>query len=474
MRTGSRGVVSIFSRAIAPGVERDTLAPKPDDVWCDPVGVRTFGLGAKRSARVTGSSAHEARPSCRDRSVWRTPGGGDRRERQSATKLAAGTAPPRSHHVRRQSRRDDPRREARFPSGFVLGMATCLIGLGSNLGDRREALDQAVERLARQPYVRLVARSRWQETAPVGGPAGQGPFLNGAVVLETSLEPEALFAVLAAIEAELGRRRTERWGPRALDLDLLLYGELILECPSLTIPHPRMAWRRFVLEPAAEVAPDMVHPTTGWPIARLLEHLNTAVPYVAIAGPIGVGKTALADQLAQRTSATRIVEPVSSRRLEAPCPDPSGNAWARELEFLHERGRLLSAELPAWSKPGRLWVSDFWFNQGLAYASVWLAPGRLDAYRRRWEDARRTVIGPKLTVVLDAPADWLVGRIERREPRAERRWSAETLERIRQAILAEVDRPGQGPVLRLAGDGPDQMLLNEVLGAVGAMRCETE
>lgn len=355
-------------------------------------------------------------------------------------------------------------------SSFVLGMATCLIGLGSNLGDRRRALDQAVERLARQPRIRLAARSRWQETAPVGGPPGQSPFLNGAAVLETSLDPEALFAVLGAIEADSGRRRAERWGPRPLDLDLLLYGELVLESPSLTIPHPRMAWRRFVLEPAAEVAANMVHPATGWSIARLLEHINTAVPYVAIAGPIGVGKTELADQVGERTSATRIIESESSRRLEGACPDPSGNAWARELEFLHERGRLLSAELPAWSEPGRLWVSDFWFNQGLAYAGVWLAPDRLDEYRRRWEDTRRTVIAPKLTVVLDAPADRLMERIERPGRRGERRLSAETLERIRQAILAEAGRPGQGPVLRLDGDGPAPMLLQEVLGAVEAMQ----
>ena len=349
-------------------------------------------------------------------------------------------------------------------------MATYLIGLGSNLGDRRRALDQAVERLTRQPHVRLTARSRWYETAPVGGPPGQGPFLNGVAVLETSLEPEALFAVLGGIEADLGRRRAERWGPRPLDLDLLLYGELVLESPSLTIPHPRMAWRRFVLEPAAEVAADMVHPTTGWTIARLLDHLNTTLPYVAIAGPIGVGKTQLAERLAQRVSVTQITEQVSSQRMEAFYADPSGNAWATELEFLDERARLLSAELPSWSERGRLWVSDFWFNQCLAYAGVWLAPERLDAYRRRWEDARRTVIAPKLTVVLDAPADRLLERIGRRGRRGERRLSAEVLERVRQAILAEASRPGQGPVLRLAGEGPERMLLQEVLGAVEAMQ----
>jgi len=347
-------------------------------------------------------------------------------------------------------------------------MRDCLIGLGSNLGNRRQTLDRAVERLAREPHVHLTARSGWYETAPVGGPPGQGPFLNGAALLETSLEPEALFAALERIERDLGRRRTERWGPRCLDLDLLLYGEVVLETAVLTIPHPRMAWRRFVLEPAAEVAPTMLHPAIGWTVARLLDHLNTAAHYVAIAGPIGVGKTRLAGKLAREISASTITERVSLRRLETFYADPSGNAWAMELEFLQERARLLRADSPRWSEPGRLWVSDFWFNQCLAFAGVWLPPERLDAFRRRWEDARRTVVEPKLTVLLDAPTDQLLERIRRRGRRCERRLTAELVERIRQAILALANKPGQGPVLRLRNQDPPQ-ILDEVSAAVEAI-----
>jgi len=348
-------------------------------------------------------------------------------------------------------------------------MPSCLIGLGSNLGNRRQTLDQAVERLGQHPQVSLTARSGWFETAPAGGPPGQGPFLNGAAALKTSLAPHALLAVLRRIEAEPGRRRTERWGPRCLDLDLLLYDELVLDTADLTVPHPRMAWRRFVLEPAAEVAPGMVHPTTGWTIRRLLDHLNTAAAYVAIAGPIGVGKTRLAETLAREISADAIHEQVIPRRLETFYADPSGNAWAMELEFLHQRARLLTRDSPQWSQPGRLWVSDFWFNQCLAFADVWLSTEQSEAFCRRWEQARRTVVQPKLTVLLDASTEQLLERIRGRGRRCERRLTEGLLEQIRRAILNQAKKPGQGPLLRVSTPDLTQIVC-EVSAAVEAMR----
>src|SRR5262245_8677284 len=126
-------------------------------------------------------------------------------------------------------------------------MPTALIALGSNLGDRAATLARAVELLRVAAEVRVAAVSRWHETEPVGGPAGQGPYLNGALRLETSLAPEDLLTVLQRIETELGRTRTERWGPRTLDLDLLLYDDVTCNTPRLTLPHPRLAERRFVL-----------------------------------------------------------------------------------------------------------------------------------------------------------------------------------------------------------------------------------
>src|SRR5687768_9904073 len=101
-------------------------------------------------------------------------------------------------------------------------MSACLIGLGSNLGDRAETLSRAVSQLLSHPSIRVLARSGWRETRPVGGPGGQGAFLNGAVLLDTSLGPRELLAELRAVERTQGRKRGEHWAARTLDLDLLL------------------------------------------------------------------------------------------------------------------------------------------------------------------------------------------------------------------------------------------------------------
>lgn len=151
---------------------------------------------------------------------------------------------------------------------------TAYIGLGSNLGDRRSSIEAAVERLRATEGIEEVLLSSLYETEPVGGPSGQGPYLNAAGRVRTMLRPHELLAVLLRIERELGRKRRERWGPRTIDLDLLLYEDQILDTPSLTLPHPRMHEREFVLGPLAEIAPDAMHPTMRLTIAEMLRRLS--------------------------------------------------------------------------------------------------------------------------------------------------------------------------------------------------------
>jgi 2-amino-4-hydroxy-6-hydroxymethyldihydropteridine diphosphokinase len=142
------------------------------------------------------------------------------------------------------------------------------IALGSNLGDPRDNLQRALEELGRAG-VQVERRSSLYETAPVGGPAGQPPYLNAVAAVTTALPPHELLRVLNAIETGLGRVRTVPDGPRTLDLDLLLYGDLVLDTPELTVPHPRLHERLFVLEPLVEIAPGAVHPRLGKTVARL-------------------------------------------------------------------------------------------------------------------------------------------------------------------------------------------------------------
>jgi 2-amino-4-hydroxy-6-hydroxymethyldihydropteridine diphosphokinase len=149
-----------------------------------------------------------------------------------------------------------------------------LIGLGSNLGDRDAMLNGAISALGNTPGLVVRRVSSFHETEPVGGPPGQGKFKNAAAAVETTLAPSVLLRALQDIEARFGRTRTVRWGERTLDLDLLLFDDRIIDTPELCVPHPRLATRRFVLEPLAEIAPDAIDPITKRTIAGILADLN--------------------------------------------------------------------------------------------------------------------------------------------------------------------------------------------------------
>ena len=140
-------------------------------------------------------------------------------------------------------------------------MPRAYVGLGSNLGDREATLLAALELLGRS--VRVVAVSSVRETEPWGDP-NQPLYLNAVAAVETQLSPRGLLDVLLAVERELGRERSgRRYGPRTIDLDLLVHGDEVLDEPGLTVPHPRLHERRFVLEPLAELAPGLVVPGRG-------------------------------------------------------------------------------------------------------------------------------------------------------------------------------------------------------------------
>lgn len=179
-------------------------------------------------------------------------------------------------------------------------VANVLIGLGANLGDRLATLEAALEQIRETTGIELHRSSPWLETEPAGGPPNQTPFLNGAAWLKTQLAPAALLARLHEIEQSLGRERGEEWGPRTLDLDLLLYDDLVLNTPELQIPHRWLPFRSFVLDPAVIIAPEWVHPILQKSIYDLRVQLR-AIPYwFVIDGGSADLRQALAGKLAER------------------------------------------------------------------------------------------------------------------------------------------------------------------------------
>jgi 2-amino-4-hydroxy-6-hydroxymethyldihydropteridine diphosphokinase len=151
--------------------------------------------------------------------------------------------------------------------------ATAYIALGSNLGDRRSNIEAALRWLNDTPGVRVIKVSSLLENPAVGGPTDSPAFLNAVAEVHTSLQPRELLDVLLDAEVHLGRVRGEKWSPRTIDLDILLYDDRIIAKPGLQIPHPLMHERRFVLEPLAEIAAGALHPVLQLTARDLLQRL---------------------------------------------------------------------------------------------------------------------------------------------------------------------------------------------------------
>ena len=242
-------------------------------------------------------------------------------------------------------------------------MPRCLLGIGANLGDPAGQIDDAVRRLTDHPQIQVQAVSRNWTTPPVGGPAGQAVFLNAAALIETDLSPDALLDQLQIIEDALGRTRSIPWDARPLDLDILLYGAAMVRQPSLRIPHPSMVARRFVLGPAAEIAPQQRHPLLGWSLARLWQHANSAPPRFAL---VGCRQPEVLQAVAAAAAATLLAD-VDAAMLASSPPSPVPD-FCQQLELL--KGRVEKLQQGGWNETAltQPLLCAFWIDESLVAA----------------------------------------------------------------------------------------------------------
>jgi 2-amino-4-hydroxy-6-hydroxymethyldihydropteridine diphosphokinase len=249
---------------------------------------------------------------------------------------------------------------------------TAYIALGSNLGDRHAYLDRALALVRAVPGVAVSRVSCYRETEPVGGPAGQGRYLNAVAELQSALDAPALLQALLTIEQQIGRVRGELWGPRTIDLDLLLYGTEIIEhhepVLDLSVPHPRMHERRFVLEPLAEIAPLAVHPVLQSTAADLLRRLETpfagrtllGLTAIVTGATSGIGR-AIALELADGGARLVIHGRRSAAAAETVARDcrQHGVAATTLLADLRDEQACLHLVGQAWDATGGI---DIWIN----------------------------------------------------------------------------------------------------------------
>lgn len=346
-------------------------------------------------------------------------------------------------------------------------MACCLIGCGSNQGARREQLDRAIELLGVMPGITISAVSRHHETRPIGGPHDQAAFLNGACLLETELGPHELLGVLAAVENTLHRDRTERWGPRTLDLDILLYDQLVLDNVvvdrvALTIPHPRMTTRRFVLEPAVEIAPLFRHPLAACTLRDLLANISKPHLHVAVVGVPGSGAAEVAGAIADATMARLVHAPA-----EVPLSGEAASAgsvapWTAAL-------KACAAPLRAstWPDDPHGTVSDYWLGTLLVAAEGSLSSAALARYAEEHAAAVASTVAPDVAIFLRISSE----RDMRRRPPAS--GDGTDAEHLQERLLARL-RCGKGgdasrplAVVVIEADDPHRAI-DEAIAAVEA------
>jgi 2-amino-4-hydroxy-6-hydroxymethyldihydropteridine diphosphokinase len=298
-------------------------------------------------------------------------------------------------------------------------MTTAYIGLGSNLGDRKSFIHKALKMLTETKDIEVVRVSDLIETAPLGG-ANQPTYLNAAAQIETILTAENLHRTLLNIETSLGRARREKWSSRTIDLDLLLFGEEIINSPDLTIPHPQMHLRSFVLKGLCQLDTKLLHPVIKEPMKELAGRLNNTdfvlnpkLPQlVSVAGIIGVGKTTLAEKLSNTLNCKCILEPYDQNPY-LPEVYAGRKELALDCQLFFLTSRIAQLNLHS-LKAGEMVFADYVFDKELIYAEQLLNAEQLALYHTIHKQIISDIAAPVLVIYLTDSVENCLERIHRR------------------------------------------------------------
>ena len=328
------------------------------------------------------------------------------------------------------------------------------VGLGSNLGDCQQILQQAIMALGKVKQTQVLRHSTWRQTEPLGG-MDQPSYLNGVAELTTSLEPAQLLTSLQTIESDMGRQRSGRWDARTLDLDLLLMDQACIHTSDLVVPHPQMHLRSFVLEPLVELSPVLMHPVLQCEVTQLLERLNhgnfvvqpEAPRLISIAGNIGLGKSTLARQLHDRLGGEFLPEPYRTNPFLARLYQGQHElALDAQLYFLVKRSEQLA---PGHCRDGQFYWSDYWFQKELIFARRLLDSEQLDLYERIYQGFVETVTHPTVVIYLKGTVDLCLKRIEQRHRDYEQNITPDFLAALAQDYDSMMAHWQQSPVIQL-------------------------
>jgi len=287
------------------------------------------------------------------------------------------------------------------------------IGLGSNLGDRKDFIDKALKFLAETKQIEIFRKSNIVETKPLGR-TDQPNYLNTVAEIKTTLTPENLYKILSNIENDLGRERKEKWLSRTIDLDLLFFSDKVIKTHDLTVPHQQLHLRTFVLGGLCELNPDLIHPVMKVSVSELASRLNGGnfilehhkPQLISIAGNIGVGKTTLANKLSERFICDVLYEPYDDNPF---MPDVYAGrkdlALDSQLFFLTRRAEQLNLNNLT---PGQIYISDYVFDKEMVYAKALLNQKQHELYEKIYNPFTKNIFEPVLVIYLkDSPQNCL-------------------------------------------------------------------